>query len=223
MSNKNHPLAQPSQSSFDPTAPKVSAVQKIFGSQQHGLPSIVNCIVQILSLSFMKEQELPEFKLVNEDFLNELKESQMTAESTLGILAALVLGPASSLLYGSNNDLTALIGFLATNILIISMVCSVLHILTLNQCRSAHEIYFYVKALGANGTRLTGQIMVLGIILWIFGTIVYLWAQVARLAYFVVPIAILFTFAPVVTYFITHAVMVLNMTRHSFDTTEKKG
>jgi hypothetical protein len=211
------------ESPLQPYVPNVTLVQKVFGSERYGLPSIVNCIVQILSLSFMKEQELPEFKLLNADFLRDLKESQMTAETTLGILAALVLGPASSILYGSNNDLVALLGFLATNILVIAMVCSVLHILTLNQCRSAHEIYFYVKALGANGTRLTGQIMVLGIVLWILGTIVYLWDQVACVAYFFVSIGILFAFAPFITYFITHAVMVLNMTRHSFDTTDKEG
>ena len=131
--------------------------------------------------------------------------------------AALVLGPASSLLYGSSDDISVALSFISTNVLIISMVSSVLHILILVQCRSTQEVYCYVKAMGPFDARLSGQIMVFRIIIWILGDVVFLWSQVKQIGYFYASIvALLVLIAPPVTYGIIHSIAALQMTRHAF-------
>lgn len=192
-------------------SPKLSFTDVLFGKKELGAPSIAQCIFDILTLQFMKDGEVK----VTDD----IRSKQLGLETSMGLLSALVLSPATSLFYSQSNSTIAVsLGFLSANFLVISMVSSVLHMLILQQLTSNEEVCCYVHTLGRNGACLTGQIMVFGIVLWIVGSVFYLYSafesDMNGVIPFYVSISILFGLAGPLTYFICMSIASFYMTRH---------
>lgn len=187
----------------------IPLLTKLSGNEAMNLPSFLRCTIQIITLSFLCDSaRIGKVDSKDENILS----NQISLESSIGILAALVLGPASSVLYGGLNQPAIILGFLSTNFLVISMVSAVLHLLILGTANDSSLVY--IELLGRLGPTLTGRLMVIGIIFWIAATIVNMFSQVS-LPYFLAGVLFLMiVVAPPATYCIVHSVVTLHLARY---------
>lgn len=170
------------------------------------MPTIFRAIVDIPLLLFLKDEDLRNG--------SDLRAKHLGMETTLGLIASLVLGPASSLFYGTGDSTSISLGFLSSNFLVLAMCIAVLHMLILQQIPTEEEVATYVKILGRNGVCLTGQVLVLGGALWIVGSMNYLFNQSKSLDSFLWPFCVLIGMAGPITYSLTQSVLNSYYARH---------